>query len=146
MSLIIILLVLALDLLTKYWAVNKLQEVGSIPVIQNIFHLTYVENRGAAFGMFQNQRLFFIIMTTIVVGGVLLFMYKNKNMHLLLKISLSLVISGAIGNFIDRIRLGYVIDFFDFRIWPVFNIADCAIVIGAILTSYMILKYDSIKL
>ncbi|WP_084280947.1 signal peptidase II [Alkaliphilus transvaalensis] len=144
-SAIIIISVIILDLITKYWAINQLQPVGSIPVIENIFHLTYVENRGAAFGMLQNQRLFFIIMTTAITLGVIIFILKNKNMHLLLKIGLSLVVGGAIGNLIDRIRYGYVVDLFDFRIWPVFNIADCGVVVGALLISYIILKYDSIK-
>ncbi|MBM7614529.1 signal peptidase II [Alkaliphilus hydrothermalis] len=144
MNLIIIIVVLALDQLSKLWAVNRLQALGSVPVIENIFHLTYVENRGAAFGMLQNQQLFFIITTSIIIVGALVFMYKNKRMHLSLKIGLNLVVAGAIGNFIDRIRLGFVVDFFDFRVWPVFNIADCAVVVGAIVISYVILKYDSI--
>lgn len=146
MGLIILAVILIVDQVTKFWAVNYLKGVGDIPVIQNLFHLTYVENRGAAFGMFQNQRLFFIITTSLVVGGIAIYMLKNRNMHPLLKFSLSLVLGGAIGNFIDRMRFGYVVDFFHIvNRWPVFNVADCAIVVGAILISYYIIKYDSVN-
>ncbi|GAB6088315.1 signal peptidase II [Alkaliphilus crotonatoxidans] len=148
MGIMILTVVLIVDQLTKNWALNSLKPLRDLPVIQNIFHLTYVENRGAAFGMLQNQKLFFIITTLLVVGGVLIFMIKNKNnMHILLKISLSLIVGGALGNFLDRIRHGFVVDFFRIA-WfdfPVFNVADSAIVVGAILVSYYVIKYDSVK-
>ncbi|SCX86777.1 signal peptidase II [Alkaliphilus peptidifermentans] len=142
---ILILIVIALDQITKYWAINSLQYIGEIPIIQNVFHLTYVENIGAAFGILPNQRLFFIIAKLIAVIGLLIFLYKNKEMHSILRIGILFIIAGAVGNLIDRVRFGYVVDFFDFRIWPVFNIADMSIILGAILVSYIILRYDSIK-
>src|SRR5690554_3301778 len=111
----------------------------SIPLIPNAFHLTYIENPGAAFGLLANQRIFFVIITTVILGVILYFYYNLKGKHFLLRISLGMVVGGAIGNLIDRIRLGAVTDFFDFRIWPVFNIADSAIALGMIYIAYQLL-------
>jgi signal peptidase II len=111
----------------------------SIPVIPNIFHLTYIENPGAAFGLLANQRIFFIVITIIILIAVIYFYRQLKPGQILLKIALGMVVGGAIGNLIDRLRIGTVTDFFDFRIWPVFNIADSAIVIGMIYISYQLL-------
>lgn len=138
--------VLIIDQLTKLWALNQLQVIGDIPIIQNWFHLTYVENRGAAFGMLQNQRLFFFVMTLICVAGILIFLAKNKDTPLVLKFSLYLILAGALGNLIDRIRLGFVVDFFHFyHRFPVFNVADIAVVAGALLISYYVIRYDAFE-
>ncbi len=145
MGFLIVLFIIALDQLSKFAVLNNLKEVGDIPLIQNIFHLTYVENRGAAFGFFQNQKLFFVITTTIVVAAIIFYLLRTKNLMWPLKIGLYLIIGGAIGNLIDRLRYGFVVDFFHIvNRWPVFNIADSAIVVGAILVSYMILRYDTV--
>ncbi|KAB3533152.1 signal peptidase II [Alkaliphilus serpentinus] len=143
MAYLIVLIVLILDQITKLWAINSLKPIESIAVIPKIFHLTYVENSGAAFGILQNQKLFFIFATTLIVVGIIIFISKNKKLFLTMKLGLSLIMAGAIGNLIDRIRFSYVVDFFDFKIWPVFNIADISIVIGALLVSYLIIRYDS---
>jgi len=111
----------------------------SIPVIPKVFHITYIENPGAAFGILANQRTFFIIITLLILAGVFYFQRKLKTPRLILNISLGLVVGGAIGNLIDRLRVGTVTDFFDFRIWPVFNIADTAVVLGVIYLSYYFL-------
>ncbi|KJS19285.1 MAG: hypothetical protein VR72_19185 [Clostridiaceae bacterium BRH_c20a] len=111
----------------------------SIPLIPNIFHLTYIENPGAAFGLLANQRVFFIVITTIILLAVIYFYKQLKGPHLLLRIALGMVVGGALGNLVDRVRMGTVTDFFDFRIWPVFNIADSAIVLGMIYISYQLL-------
>lgn len=143
MGIAIFVIILIIDQLTKYWAVNYLMEVRDIPIIQGFFHLTYVENRGAAFGILQNQRLFFIIITAAVVIAIVGYLLKEKKVHWILKISLYLVLAGAIGNFIDRMRLGYVIDFFHlYNRFPVFNVADCAIVVGALGAAYFIIRRD----
>ncbi|KXZ39585.1 signal peptidase II [Alkalithermobacter thermoalcaliphilus JW-YL-7 = DSM 7308] len=139
MGLIYIFLLVILDQLTKKWAIDYLSNIGSIPVIENIFYLTYVENKGAAFGIFHGKVNFLIIVTGIITGYIIYYMYSNKNLTNLTKLALSLIVSGALGNLIDRIRLGFVVDFFDFRIWPVFNVADICVVIGSILISYIIL-------
>ncbi|MGV8146472.1 MAG: signal peptidase II [Alkaliphilus sp.] len=142
MNFILIIIILALDKITKLLAIEYLQPIRTLPIIEDIFHLTYLENRGAAFGILQGQRIFFLIATTVVVIAIVIFMYKFKKMHRPMKLGLNLIVAGAIGNLIDRIRFGFVVDFFDFRIWPVFNIADSAVVVGAILVSYIVLKHD----
>lgn len=147
MNILIIALLVALDQAVKLWALRFLASVGSIPVIRDIFHLTYVENRGAAFGVLQNKRWFFIALTVVIVSGVMYFIYKNKGMNKYLKLSLDLVVAGAIGNLIDRVRLGFVVDFLDFRIWPVFNIADICVVVGGMALAYILLfKSDMLEI
>lgn len=137
----LIITLIIIDQFTKYLAFKHLSTINTYPVMKDIFHLTYVENRGAAFGILQNKRFFFIIITTIVLAGIIYIMYRNNNLKFLTKISLALVVAGAIGNLIDRIRLHYVIDFFDFRIWPVFNVADVNVVIGGVLLCIMVLFF-----
>lgn len=146
---ILIGLILLLDQITKYYAVKLLK--GQLPyvIIDDFLQFNYVENVGAAFGILKYRQTFLVIMTIIVVIGIVFYMKKNEMLTTLMKISLSMVISGAIGNLIDRVRLGYVIDFIDVKFgsfydYPVFNIADSAIVIGTILMAYLILadKYE----
>lgn len=139
MSWVIAVIVLIIDRISKYMAKTYLKDIGSVPVIKNIFHFTYVENRGVAFGMLQNKNWIFVPVTLVIVAGIVYILYKMQKSSLLMKISLVLVLSGALGNLIDRVFNGYVIDFFDFRVWPVFNIADSSIVIGAILLGYVML-------
>jgi signal peptidase II len=111
----------------------------SIPIIENIFHITYIENPGAAFGILANQRMLFLILTAVIVG-VMIYLYCSlSNKKSLTAISLGIVVSGAIGNFIDRFMQGTVTDFLDFRIWPIFNIADIAICVGLALICYFII-------
>nr|WP_248483428.1 signal peptidase II [Tepidibacter aestuarii] len=128
-----------LDQVTKYYALNFLSKIGSITIIDNMFNLTYVENRGAAFGMLQNQKWFFILVAFVVVSFIVYYLRTNKNISRLYQVSLVLILAGAIGNLIDRIRLNFVVDFFDFIVWPVFNMADICVVIGGILLSYIII-------
>lgn len=143
---IVILLLIGLDQLSKIWAINDLKAIGSIPIIQNVFHLTYVENRGAAFGMFQNNQIVFIIVAVVASIVGLYYIYKKK-LNLLGNISIVLIISGAIGNLIDRVRLGFVVDYFDFRfIWDyVFNVADIFVVVGTILLCIYIIVFEKDK-
>lgn len=131
---IIIAILIGLDQIIKYWALNSLKEVNSIPVINNIFNLTYVENRGAAFGMLQNNQSIFILVAAVASCFGLYYLHSKK-VNNLGKIGILLVISGAIGNLIDRVRLGFVVDYLDFHIiWSyVFNLADCFVVVGTIL-------------
>lgn len=144
MNYILSLIVLILDQVSKILVLNYLKDPGEIPIIRNIFHLTYVENRGAAFGVLQNQKWFFVILTIAIIGGIIFYFRKDRNYPKAMMVGLSLIVGGAIGNLIDRVLYGFVVDFFDFRIWPVFNIADSAIVIGQILVAYVILKYDKL--
>lgn len=141
MPLAIIALILLLDWLTKFLATKNLLLNQSVPVIKGIFHITLIHNRGAAFGILKDQTPLFIF-TSIFAIILIYFGLKNTRQRSpsIYKISLTLILGGALGNLIDRLFLGYVIDFLDFRVWPVFNVADSMITIGAILLGYSICK------
>ncbi len=143
---IIIAILVAIDQMSKVWALTSLKEIGSIPIIENVFHLTYVENRGAAFGMLQNNQTIFIIVA-LVASIYGLYYLNTKKVHIIGKSGMILVIAGAIGNLIDRVRLGFVVDYFDFRIvWEyVFNLADVFVVVGTILICIYIMFYEDNK-
>ncbi len=140
----ICILIIIFDIITKRVAVFSLKDISTVPIIQDILHLTYVENRGAAFGMLQNQRWIFMIITVIVIIAIIYFKTKNKLTSKLLDLGLSFVLGGAVGNMIDRVILGYVVDFIDFQIinFPVFNVADIFVVIGAIILVIFYIFFD----
>lgn len=130
---LIIILGLILDRFTKIYAINNFIEN---PVFTKVFNFIYVENRGAAFGILQDRRIFFVILTILVVAGIIYYFVKNyKNNPKILNIALALIVSGALGNFYDRIFHAYVVDFIEFAFvnFPVFNVADILITSGAIL-------------
>jgi signal peptidase II len=133
------LLILIFDQGTKWLIKENMELYQSIPIIPNIFHLTYIENPGAAFGILANQRIFFIIITFIILAFIYYFYRQLKENQVLLKIALGMVVGGALGNLIDRWRSGTVTDFFDFQIWPIFNIADTAVVVAMLYISYKVL-------
>ncbi|OXT06017.1 signal peptidase II [Thermoanaerobacterium thermosaccharolyticum] len=139
MEIIIVFIAIIIDQLSKYFVVKYLKPIGSFPIINNIFHFTYVENRGAAFGILQNRTLFFIIIT-VIVGTILIYSIVKIPGSTFYKFTLSMILGGAIGNLIDRVRLGYVVDFIDFKFFPaVFNLADSMIVVGAFLLCYILI-------
>jgi len=141
MIFIIALSILFLDQFTKLIAVKNLSLNQSVPLIKGAFHLTLIHNRGAAFGILKNQVPFFIFVSILAVILIYSALRNNKNIkYSFYNISLVFILSGAIGNLIDRLRFGYVIDFLDFRIWPVFNVADSVITIGAIMLGWSILR------
>ena len=123
------------DQLTKWLAVMFVKGAGSIEVIPWFIDFSYVENRGAAWGMFSEHRWVFLVITSIALIAMPYFLFKYRKEHFLFGFSLSLVISGAIGNMIDRVFLGYVVDFLEaaFISFPVFNFADCCVTVGAAL-------------
>ena len=129
-----ILIFVVIDQIIKSTVVNNIALNQVIVLIRNFFNLTYVRNYGAGFSILQNATVFLSLIS--IVACVVLFYYliKTDKKDLVSKISYLLIISGAIGNLIDRLKLGYVIDFLDFKIFgydfPVFNIADCYITIG----------------
>ena len=128
------LLLIIVDQVTKYFAYTRLQPVGRIAVIEGVFELTYVKNHGAAFGLFQGARWFFVIITILIMCGMIYYyvhLPKEKPYNKA-RFALLLIMSGAVGNFIDRVRNGFVIDFFHatFINFPVFNVADSLVVIG----------------
>jgi len=139
--------IVLLDQITKYIATILLKSQASFPLIEDVFHFTYHENRGAFLGIFSDQRWIFLSLSTIAIVLMILYLVKNKNEPKLLTISLSFFIGGGIGNMIDRILLGYVIDFLDFTLinFPIFNVADSFVTIGACLFIFYILKYEFAK-
>ena len=140
--------VVIVDQLSKYYIETTMAIGMSIPIIQDIFHITYILNPGAAFGLFEHQTVFFVIIAFSMVLGTIYFYPKIPQQYRLLRFGTGLMVGGAIGNVIDRIRTGYVVDFFDFRIWPIFNIADMGIVCGVgciIFTIVFIYKEDGIE-
>jgi len=132
--------VLIFDQVTKFLVRGDFALYESRPVIENIFHLTYIENPGAAFGMLADKRLFFLIATLLIIIFIIYFMKLMEKEEPKANIFLAMAVGGAIGNFIDRVMKGTVTDFFDFRIWPVFNIADSFIVVGMIIAAFYVLK------
>ena len=131
--------VIVLDQFSKGLVVKSMVPGESIPIIQNIFHLTYVLNPGAAFGIFSNQRMFLLITGAVLIAATAYFYPLLKKSDAFLQIGAMAILSGAVANLIDRLQTGYVVDMFDFRIWPVFNVADIAIVCGMGLMIYAIL-------
>ncbi len=167
MIFILVLIILSLDQLTKFIVTKNLYLNQSLPVVKGVFHISLIHNRGAAFGILKNQAPVFIV--TAIAAIILICLGLSKNSHRpegrglpsdrqshrpegrglpsdrqshkkIYSISLGLILAGASGNLIDRLFFGYVIDFLDFRIWPVFNIADSAITIGAVLLGWNILN------
>ncbi len=130
---------LILDQLLKYWIRTNMTLGQSIPVISGIFHITYIENPGAAFGILSNHRILFLLLTAVIVFIMLYLYYTLQNKKSLAACSLGLIISGAAGNFIDRFLRGTVTDMFDFQIWPVFNIADICICVGIAMLCYILI-------
>ena len=136
-----------LDQWTKFLSVTHLKNKAAIEVVKGVFELQYLENKGAAFGIMQNQQVFFLIsgiLILLVATYVYIKLPQTKRFHLL-RICIVLIISGAIGNMIDRLRFQYVIDFFYFKLidFPIFNVADIYVVMSCILLVILILfKYE----
>ena len=132
---------LVLDQALKFWIRTSMTIGQSIPVIPDIFHITYIENPGAAFGILANHRILFLVLTTVIVG-IMCYLYLSlRNKKSLAAFSLGLVVSGAAGNFIDRFLRGTVTDMFDFQIWPVFNIADIYITVSCFVLIFLLFFY-----
>lgn len=138
-------LLIAIDQWTKSLAQIHLRSTDGISIISEVFELQYLENRGAAFGMLQGRRLFLILLTVLFMVGLIVLFHKipAKRKYLPMQIILVLIAAGAVGNMIDRIWHHYVIDFLYFKLinFPIFNIADCYVVIGAICAIFYISFY-----
>ncbi|NJJ41575.1 signal peptidase II [Paenibacillus apii] len=134
---LIALIVFLIDQGTKYLISSRLQLDEQIPVIGNFFLITSHRNRGAAFSILQNQRWFLILVTIVVVVGIVWYLNKVRKTRRLLPLALALVLGGAIGNFLDRLLTGEVVDFLQFNFgsytFPIFNVADSCIVVGVAL-------------
>ncbi|HEY8552434.1 MAG TPA: signal peptidase II [Thermaerobacter sp.] len=144
-SVVTALLVLAADQATKAWALAHVAPHGSVPAVPGLVRWTYVQNRGAAFGLFQNQTTFFVVVAAIVIAVILYWLPRLPGRAGMIRLALGLQLGGAVGNLIDRLRWGYVVDFVDLDFWPlhrwpVFNVADAAIVTGTALLVLWLLR------
>ena len=143
---VISILLIFIDQITKFAAVKFLKDQESFVLIDGVFELSYLENRGAAFGMLQNQQIFFIIVTILLLC-VIAYLYLKRipceRRFIWLNIIAILFFSGAIGNFIDRVMQNYVVDFFSFVLihFPIFNVADIYVVVGMLLFIFLGLFY-----
>lgn len=143
---IMIILIVAFDQITKYFASLKLADGSVAKFIPGVVQFKYAENTGMAFSMLSGARWVFIALTVVVCVGVFYYLFSNRCKSLWLYWSLGVILSGGIGNLIDRIRFGYVVDFIEptFVNFAIFNIADCAVTCGAVvLVGYLL--YDAFK-
>ena len=135
--------VIAVDQLSKALAVSQLIPYHTIPVIDHLLFFTLAKNPGGAFGILQSNGLLVMIVTAVISIGLLSALLFADLRDGPLKLGLAIIAGGALGNLLDRARLGYVIDFLDFRVWPVFNLADVAIVVGTGLILLQLLRRAS---
>lgn len=148
--------VLLLDQATKYLAQAQLAHIITQPVIPGIFHVTLVHNQGAAFGMLPGGVFIFSAVSIACIVFIILMLKDPRLMERALgagvsvqraavRCSLGLIMGGAVGNLIDRLVLGYVVDFLDLRVWPVFNVADSAITVGGVVLFFVLWQNDRKK-
>ena len=132
-----ILVMIVVDQAVKHWAFTVLQPQHTIPLIENVFHLTYIENRGAAFSMFAkfDSRWIFVALAAVITLAICYALSKKLMQTAMGSWSLILIAAGAVGNAVDRVARGFVVDMFDFRLihFPVFNVADIFICVGGVL-------------
>lgn len=133
------------DQVTKYIVVQNIEYRDSIPFIKGFMSFYHTRNTGAAFSMFSDNRWVFMVFSAISMAIIIYLLVKEYKRHILLNISLAMVLGGGVGNMIDRIRLGYVVDFFrtDFVDFAIFNVADCFITVGAVLLGVYVVFFDA---
>ena len=146
--------ILGLDQWTKDYILQKFQHGETVDVIQNYFNITYVRNKGAAFGIFRDlepqiRNWFFLLMPPVAMSFILYMFHTTPNQDKLRKLSLCAIFAGALGNYVDRVRFQYVVDFLDFHyydrwVWPAFNVADISIVCGV--TVLILLEFQQMML
>jgi len=145
MEVVIIFLGLLFDRLTKLWALNSLKDTNGVTLIKDLFKLEYLENRGAAFGIMQNKVIFLALVTFLIITVMTYYIIKYKPKSKFLRISIAMIISGALGNLYDRLFYKYVVDFIlvhykDIYYFPTFNIADSLVVVGTLILAISIVK------
>lgn len=141
--LIVALMIFLLDQATKHVALQALKLGESVPVIQSVFHLTLVRNEGIAFGYFDHFGIWLVILIAVCIAVLLIYSLRLPGQDVYHRLAYGLVLGGAVGNLMDRVRFGHVVDFLDFRIWPVFNVADTFITIGVSLLILSVMKGSS---
>jgi signal peptidase II len=135
-------LIIVIDQATKAFIVDWLKPQGSVSIIGDLLRLTFVTNSGVAFGMLTGIPYVLTVPIVILIGVIVYYLVITLGRSFLLTLALSLELGGALGNLIDRIRLGYVVDFVKFPYWPAFNVADSCVVIGAIGLAFVLLWQD----
>ncbi len=144
-SLIVGAVLVIIDQIIKYFVSAYLQPVGSVSVIDNLFSLTYVENKGVAFGMFSDMRWIFVALTSVLLAIIIFYMFKKRPKGKFFYICAALIIGGGIGNLIDRIFYGYVIDYLSLSFFPpVCNFADYCITAGTIMLVIYLLFFSDV--
>lgn len=138
-NILLFFIVFLFDQITKFYATSYLETGKSVSIFGGILDLTLVKNTGGVFGIFQGLNNFYIFLSIIFLIFIGIYYKKFSQEKLLLEIGLIVIIAGAVGNLLDRIRYGYVIDFIDIKVWPVFNFADVGIVCGCMLILYSLL-------
>lgn len=145
LSILIAVITVIADQISKYLCRAFLHD-GSADIIPGVLRFTYVENKGAAFGMMSGHRWVFILFSVVIILVLAYAIYRFRNYHVIARISFGLLLGGGIGNMIDRLFLGYVVDFIDFYPVPawkwVFNIADCGVTAGCVLLTVYLLFLD----
>ena len=142
---IAILALIGLDWLTKFWIQTSMALNDTIPVIDGIFHITYIHNYGAAFSILEGKQGFLLAVTGAAMAAIAIYMVyaqKKKELTPMGLWSLALILAGGLGNFFDRVRFGYVVDFLDFRVWPIFNVADIAVCCGCGLLVFYVMIWE----
>ena len=145
MEVVIIFFGLLFDRLTKLWALKSLKDTDGVILIKDLFKLEYLENKGAAFGIMQNKVIFLALVTFLIITGMTYYIIKYKPKSKFLRISIAMIISGALGNLYDRLFYKYVVDFIlvhykDVYYFPTFNIADSLVVVGTLILAISIVK------
>lgn len=142
-DILLLAILIFLDQLTKHFAILYLKDKPSVAVIDGVFELKYLENRGAAFGMLQNQKFFFIFIAVVILAVIAYVLIKTPNHRKYLKLHVALVFvaGGALGNMLDRCRLDYVVDFLYFSLinFPIFNVADIYVTVSAVFLVILLL-------
>jgi signal peptidase II len=144
--LIIAAIVFGLDQATKYWIVQNIPIQSSwsfFPTLAKIFQFTFVTNTGAAFGMFPQLGGIFMVIAIVVIASIVVFYQHLPTHNIWVRLSLGLQLGGALGNLVDRVTRGYVVDFVDIGFWPIFNVADLSIVLGVTILAYYLWSEDN---
>ena len=141
-------LIVLFDQVTKHIVLSELTKVATVELIEKVFYFTYCENTGAGFSVFAEHTELLAFVSALVIVAMILYVVLKKPQSRMLTLALTFLVGGAIGNLIDRVRLGFVVDFLDFRLidFPIFNVADCFVTIGATLFVIYILFIDGKEL
>jgi len=141
---VVAILTLVADRISKWVVMANLRPGESwnpVAGLERYVSLTYVTNTGAAFGLFPDYGTIFMIIAVVVIVAIVIYYHRLPGDRWLVQISLGLQLAGALGNLLDRLRYGHVIDFIDFKIWPVFNLADSSIFVGVVILAFYLLRH-----